>query len=118
MRQIITVRAIIKRDDKVLLLRRSMAATPFGGLYELPGGKVDFGEDPKATLGREVQEEIGCEIETMQLSNVYSNVDTDHPEKQYVSLVFWVSIKGNAHVQLSSEHDKYAWKKVSEIQLH
>jgi len=118
MRQIITVRAIIKQDDKVLLLRRSGGNPAFAHLYELPGGKIDFGEDPKATLLREVTEETGFDVTTVQLSEVYSTRDLDDPQKQYISLVFWVGVQGGTHVRLSSEHDKYSWKKLSEIQLN
>jgi ribonuclease HI len=118
MRQIITVRAIIKQDDKVLLLRRSGGNPKYERLFELPGGKVDFGEDPKATLQREVAEETGLEVLNLQLSEVYSDLDADDPQKQYLSLVFWVSVQGGRHVELSSEHDKYSWKRLSEIQLN
>lgn len=118
MKQIITVRAIIKQDDKVLLLRRSGGNPKYEHLFELPGGKVDFGEDPKATLQREVAEETGLEVLTLQLSEVYSVLDAEDPQKQYLSLVFWVSVQGGQHVNLSSEHDKYSWKKLSEIQLN
>ena len=118
MRQIITVRAIIKQDDKVLLLRRSGGNPKYERLFELPGGKVDFGEDPKATLQREVAEETGLEVLTLQLSEVYSVLDAEDPQKQYLSLVFWVGVQGGQHVTLSSEHDKYSWKKMSEIQLN
>lgn len=118
MRQILTVRAIIKQDDKVLLLRRSGGNPKYEHLFELPGGKVDFGEDPKATLQREVTEETGLEVLTLQLSDVYSTLDAEDPQKQYISLVFWVGVQGDQHVVVSSEHDKYTWKKVSEIQLN
>lgn len=32
------------------------------GQFELPGGKVEPGEDPKEALVREIREELGCEI--------------------------------------------------------
>lgn len=118
MRQIITVRAIIKQDDKVLLLRRRGGNPKYQRLFELPGGKVDFGEDPKATIQREVAEETGLEVLTLQLSDVYSVLDADDPQKQYLSLVFWAGVQGGQHVTVSSEHDKYSWKKMSEIQLN
>lgn len=118
MKQVITVRAIIKNNDKVLLLRRSPDCALFAGFYELPGGKVEFGEDPKASLQREVEEETGCEVEAIQLSDVYSTIDSTNLQKQYISLVFWVSTKEAQTIKLDSEHDKYVWKKMSEIQLN
>lgn len=118
MKQIITVRAIIKQDDKVLLLRRSGGNPQFDHLYELPGGKVDFGEDPKAALQREVEEETGLELLALQLSDVYSRLDSSDPQKHYIALVFWASTQPGEHVTLDAEHDKYSWKRLSEIQLN
>lgn len=118
MQQIITVRAIIKQNDEILLLRRAGGNPQFDKLYELPGGKVDFGEDPKAALQRELQEETGLEVTTLQLSDVYSRLDTTDFHKQYIALVFWASARGGQHITLSAEHDKYAWKKLSEVQLN
>jgi mutator protein MutT len=117
MKQIITVRAIIKQDDKILLLRRSGDNPQFDHLYELPGGKVDFGEDPKAALQREVAEETGLELLTIQLSDVYSRLDSSDPQKHYIALVFWADVHRGERISLDIEHDKYVWKKLSDIQL-
>jgi len=43
---------------RVFLARRSKAAG-HGGLWELPGGKVEAGEAPEAALLREIREELG-----------------------------------------------------------
>ena len=100
-----------------MLLRRVGGNPRYERLYELPGGKLDFGEDPKAGLLREVTEETGLEVTTLQLFDVYSTFDIDE-QRQYISLVFWASISTGVHIELSGEHDKYAWKKLSEIQLN
>jgi 8-oxo-dGTP pyrophosphatase MutT (NUDIX family) len=52
-----SVRAIIKRGDKILLAQRSNK-TKNGGYWEFPGGKVEC-RDPKKAVKREVKEEIG-----------------------------------------------------------
>jgi len=118
MKQVITVRAIIKQGDKILLLKRRGGSPEFEQLFELPGGKVDFGQDPKAALQREVAEETGLEVTTLQLSDVYSKLDSADLQKQYISLVFWASIEHGSDVRLSTEHSRYAWKKLSDIQLN
>lgn len=118
MKQTLTCRAIIKQDQKVLLLRRTGGNPLYSGLFELPGGKVDFGEDPRGALQREIAEEIGRDVETLQLFDVHSELDVNDLKHQYIVLVFLVSLKPDTTIELSAEHDKYVWKKMSQIQLN
>lgn len=48
--------------EGLLLLARRPAGGPHGGLWELPGGKVEPGESPTAALAREWREELGVEV--------------------------------------------------------
>lgn len=59
--QKLVVGAVIRRDDKFLLLER-IPSDFMGGLVELPSGTVDAGEDLLAALAREVQEETGLAV--------------------------------------------------------
>lgn len=118
MKQTLTCRAIIKQDQKVLLLRRAGGNPLYSGLFELPGGKVDFGEDPRGALQREIKEEIRRDVETLQLFDVHSELDVNDLKHQYIVLVFLVTLRPDTTIELSGEHDKYAWKKLSQIQLN
>lgn len=118
MKQTLTVRAVIKQDNKVLLLRRAAGNPKYIGLFELPGGKVDFGEDPRASLQREIAEETGREVETQQIFDVHSELDVSDLKHQYIVLVFLVTLRADTQLELSSEHDKYAWKKLADVQLN
>lgn len=53
------VAAIIQKDGKVLVARRTDAEK---GGWEFPGGKVERGESAVQALERELQEELACEV--------------------------------------------------------
>lgn len=55
------VLALIHHDGRYLAQRRP-ADKHAGGVWELPGGKVEAGEDERRALAREVAEELGCEV--------------------------------------------------------
>lgn len=60
------VAAIIRRGKRLLLTRRSNGVH-LGGQWEFPGGKVEPNESLESALSREIQEELGVEIEIGQL---------------------------------------------------
>jgi len=60
MREVVGVALL--RDGRVLAARRS-GPPALAGLWEFPGGKVEPGEDPRATAVREIAEELRCTIE-------------------------------------------------------
>lgn len=57
------VAGVIRREDGRLLISQRLADDTLGGYWEFPGGKVDPGEELKAALARELQEELGIEAE-------------------------------------------------------
>ncbi len=51
-------KALIQKEGKVLI---SLDATQSN--WDLPGGRINVGEDPKEGLAREIKEELGVDIE-------------------------------------------------------
>ncbi|MER2267838.1 (deoxy)nucleoside triphosphate pyrophosphohydrolase [Methylobacterium oxalidis] len=54
--------ALVDADGRVLLAQRP-PGKQLAGLWEFPGGKVEAGERPEATLIRELAEELGITVE-------------------------------------------------------
>jgi ribosomal protein S18 acetylase RimI-like enzyme/8-oxo-dGTP pyrophosphatase MutT (NUDIX family) len=63
------VYGVAKENGKVLLVTQKSG--PFAGLFDLPGGGIDFGEDPNQALHREFIEETGMDFRSMnQIDNI------------------------------------------------
>jgi 8-oxo-dGTP pyrophosphatase MutT (NUDIX family) len=64
--QVFTACAFIWHDfggvKKVFLAKRAASKKFYPNVYEMPGGHIDFGEDMKEGLAREVKEELGMTV--------------------------------------------------------
>jgi ADP-ribose pyrophosphatase YjhB (NUDIX family) len=82
---------VVNREGRLLMVRR--AIEPYRGMWDLPGGFLEEGEDPVAALRRELLEETGLEIEPLQLLGAY--VDWYGPERgegvQATLNLFWTA---------------------------
>ncbi|SHF34601.1 (deoxy)nucleoside triphosphate pyrophosphohydrolase [Desulforamulus putei] len=72
MHTVIVTAAIIHKEDKILIAQRNKHAE-HGLKWEFPGGKLNFGEDPKVGLQREIQEELDMAIEVGDIFEVVSH---------------------------------------------
>lgn len=69
--QFIGVAAVVFNEDGQILLIKTAKAG-----WELPGGRVETGEDFITALKREVQEEACCEVQLGRLTSVTTKVGT------------------------------------------
>lgn len=51
---------LLNRNNEVLLLLRdNKVDIPFPNMWDIPGGKVEVGEEPEFAVNREITEELG-----------------------------------------------------------
>lgn len=99
-------------DNKLLIVKRSMCTRGEYGLWELPGGRMEFGEQPEETLIREFSEEVGLEVEPIRPLNTWTFLRDENT--QIVGITYLCSFKGG-EVRLSSEHLDYAWVTLQDL---
>lgn len=75
---------LVMRDSQVLLVRRIME--PNRGLWSIPAGFVDAGEDPAEAAVREVREETGLIVEIDGLLDVVH--DRAHPNGASIIIIY------------------------------
>jgi len=71
----VAVAVLLERDGKVLLVRR--ANEPFRGLWTLPAGFVNAGEDPAQAAVRECAEETGLAVKITGILDIHAG--REHP---------------------------------------
>ncbi|MBN2549113.1 MAG: NUDIX hydrolase [Anaerolineales bacterium] len=80
--------ALIEQEGRVLLVRR--ANDPQRGLWTLPAGFVDAGEDPRAAVERECLEEAGLRVRVTALQDVLFG--QEHERGAHILIVYRAEI--------------------------
>jgi len=88
-------KAVIIKEDGALLLLRS-AGQKYPHKWDLPGGHIHEGENPKDGLIREVKEETGIILEE-PIQKLYEEDN----------IVFYKASMPDIQISLSHEHDKH-----------
>jgi 8-oxo-dGTP diphosphatase len=65
---------LLNPNGEIFLAQRGPQAKNERGLWEIPGGGVEFGETLAAALRREMAEEFGIEIEVGELLDVVDHI--------------------------------------------
>ena len=79
LRSIHVVAAVITDARGRILLARRTDGRDLAGLWEFPGGKCEPGESPEQALVRELQEELGINV---QVGAALINVPQRYPDKR------------------------------------
>lgn len=112
------VAAVILREAKAFVIKRSLTRRLFPGCWDLPGGHADAGEKPLDALAREIEEETGWTLRSIvaELGQHQWQGDdgTTRTENDYL-----VTVDGDLdHPRLEEDkHPEYRWVASSELAL-
>ncbi len=113
----IAVYALILENEKILLCRISKELPKWQSSWTLPGGGIDFGEDPKTAVIREVFEETGLQVKVDEVAFVDSIVDYSGEDDFHgMRIAYYVSVIGGAlEFEQSGSTDRCEWHSVQEL---
>jgi len=118
--QVITACAFIHQNidgvQKIFLPKRAETKKFLPGVYELPGGHVDFGEDPIVGLKREIVEELGMEVEVGDVFSVFTYTNEIKGSHSIEVIYFAQFISNYSSIELHPEdHSAYGWFAENEL---
>ena len=113
-------KAILRRksDGKYLILRSSKweERPDRSQQPDLPGGVVEKGETPEIGCAREIQEEAGITIESVDLLLVHAHTFKSNSDDASITrLIYFAEIDGEPDINLSWEHESYEWMDADEV---
>lgn len=118
--QVITACALIHHDfdgvTKFFLPKRADTKKFLPGVYEIPGGHIDFGENIVEGLKREIREEFEIEV---KIGDPFAVFDYTNPIKgsHSVEIIYFATLLGSPdditiHVE---DHSSYEWVAKDEL---
>ncbi|MDB5182053.1 MAG: hypothetical protein JWP13_816 [Candidatus Saccharibacteria bacterium] len=118
--QVITACAFIHHAfdgvEKVFLPKRAATKKFLPDVYELPGGHIDFGEDPVAGLNREIDEEFAMQVEVGDPFCVFTYTNDIKGSHSIEVIYFARFVSDISTITLNPEdHSEYGWYSEDEL---
>ena len=109
----VCVCAVLKKRNEYLMVKRTSEEEEMAGVWEMPSGKVEYGETVESGLQREVLEEVGVNISQFKKSIIglseYRS-SKNGVSKYTVQLNYLVDVPDiDLDVKLSDEHTDFVW---------
>ena len=117
MKQRIRVSAICKKDGDILLLKRAGGRIDGAEVdFELPTGKIIFGEQPEEAMARVLYEHTGVKTASLQLMDVVTFTSLEGSSQLgSLYIIYEVKIDDDSAVKITSErYSAYKWMPLTE----
>ena len=103
----VSIKGVLLEAGRVVLLENER------GEWELPGGRIEAGEDPEICLAREFAEEVGIRVAVKRIldSWIYEVL----PARHVVIVTYGVERLDNAALRLSCEHRRFGVFRLDEL---
>jgi 8-oxo-dGTP pyrophosphatase MutT (NUDIX family) len=92
----VSVKGVVFRDDRAILLRNERDE------WELPGGRLEAGEDPAACVAREIREELGLDVTVCGIIDCWTYEVL--PGQEVVIVTYGCRLDGHDEIEISAEH--------------
>ncbi len=116
---LIISRGLIFHKGKYLFIKRHHNDNYAADNWELPGGKLDTGENIEENLFRECSEEVGIQTELLKIDlAVVNDISQSGKYKGVLVVTIFGLLKASyQNANISDEHSEYKWLTLAEADL-
>jgi len=101
------------KTKKYLVLKKSAIEDINPETFDMPGGRIRFGEKLEKAVKREAKEESGLDVEVLGMFNAWTFVKED--KNFQLTGVDFLCTTEQEEIKLSEEHSSFEWKSAEEI---
>ena len=92
----VSVKGVLLIDSAVVLLKNERDE------WELPGGRLEAGEDPVICVEREIREELGLDVTVADIVDCW--LYEVRPGREVVIVTYGCRLDGHDEIEISAEH--------------
>ena len=112
MKQRIRVVGLIKNEEGVLIFKRSRGRSESPVFWELPTGKIKFGEQPEEAMARSLNEYTGLDASSLKLRDVITFLAfEDSSQLSNLYIVYEIGISGDIKPNPRDRYTAYKYLK-------
>jgi molecular chaperone GrpE len=105
----LTIKAVVVKNEREVLLMRRSKDYVNPQKYDLPGGHLEKGETVREALKREIKEETGLEVEPGEVLKVTEFPKENKHFKEEKRGLRFIAYYKSGEVELSEEHEDFEW---------
>jgi len=102
----LAVKAFIVKNNKLLIVKRAKDDVQKPDIWEIPGGRLDQGEDPFIGIIREIREETGLYIKPILPMSI-NHFQRD--DRQVITMIVSFCKPVGGRQKISEEHSSIEW---------
>lgn len=106
---------MVNQNNQLFLAKRGTACKNERGLWEFPGGAVEFGETLEIALIREMKEEFGIDISVLSLLDVVDHILPDEGQHWISPTYICKIINGSPEILEPQKCSQIKWFDIDEI---
>lgn len=117
MKQRIRVAAIVSNGDEVLIMKRAQGRVDGLPVWEIPTGKIKFGEQPEEAMGRMLEEYLGVQqLGKMSLKDVVTFLAPQGASQlSNLYIIYNVQLDAEVKIVAQERYTAYKYVKLSDV---